>query len=226
MAYTPSKTWASGNTLLASDLMNNLDGMKEYSHSITSAGDLRAAQWVDTKHIMPGTIDAQTSITSNASGMYGGQQHSWQSLNYTFLTRWNSSRTSATARNLIIPQTYFTLQLGRPATVYYQWWLQAQTRRDGYDMHEMSYFFATDRPENWAPSGGVHKMVSQNVTRTMAGLASGNAGVNITGTRSFSGFEVVDPTAVSQFAIGLRGRSDVGQCAIFSWGVSIELFYL
>ena len=223
MAYSPSKTWVNGNTLEASELLGNFDGVKKYAHSITNVADLKASDWVDSKHIMPGSIDAQTSVTSNTSGIFGGQQHSWQTLDYTFVTRWNTTRTAGTTRNIIIPQTHFSLQLGRPATVYYQWWLQAQSRQDGYDMTEMSYFFATDS-EATVP-GGTHKMITQNVARDNL-VAAFNVGVNITGTRSFSGFEIVDPTAVVQFAIGLRGRSDVGQCAIFSWGVSIELFYL
>lgn len=227
MAYTPTKTWANGDTLNASDLLNNLDGVKKYAHNIDNAADLKASNWVDTKHIMPGTIDAKTVVTSNASGMFGGQQHSYQSLNYTFLTRWNTTRTASAPKsglsmNPYVPETHFNLQLGRPASVFYQWWLQAESRKDNYDMTEMTYFFATDAED---PLGGTHKMITQNVARDAGGAAQ-NVGVNITGVRSFSGFEIVDPTSVVQFAIGLRGRSDVGQCVILSWGVSIEVFYM
>ncbi len=97
MGYVPAKTWADGNTLTASELQGNLDGIKKFNHDVGVAS-LSATQWVDTKHIMPGVIDAQTNVTYNCSGVFGGQQQSYQSLNYTFLTRWNTTRSCVPPR--------------------------------------------------------------------------------------------------------------------------------
>ena len=220
MAYTPTKTWASGNTLTASDLQSNLDGMKDYSHSVSS-GDLKATQWADTKHIMPGVIDAQTTVTNNCSGLFGGQQHSWQTLNYTFLTRWNSTRSAATTRYLIIPETPFTVNAGRPATMFFQWWIQEQSRNDGYTDGLSFIVTESDNEKNTSP----HKFPEQSDAHRITAGTTFTTGLNVSGTRYSSGFLVEDGTATS-FGVGLRGRSENGQCAIFSWGVSIELFYL
>jgi hypothetical protein len=104
MTYTPIKTWASGNVLTGTDLNTELIGLKKFTHRIGS-GDLKNAKFVDTQHVMPGTIDAQTNVTHNCTGIFGGQQHSSQSLNYTFLTKYNSTRTSANVNNIVIPET-------------------------------------------------------------------------------------------------------------------------
>ena len=225
MAYTPSKTWVSGDVLTASDLQGNLDGVKNYSHNVVAA-DLKATQWVDTKHIMPGVIDAQTTVTNNCSGLFGGQQHSWQTLNYTFLTRWNTTRSAGTTRYLIIPETSFTIDVGKPATMFYQWWIQGQARDDGYGSAA-----ALSPTVIFASTGGAtptstHIIPEQAQAVNIVGAPVGiNVGVNISGTRYLSGFMIADGTSTS-FAVGLRGNSENGQCAIFSWGVSIELFYL
>ena len=221
MPYSPTKTWASGNTLTASDLQGNLDGIKVYVHK-PPAGDIKTAQWADTKHIMPGVIDAQTTLTHNCSGQFGGQQHSFQSLNYTFLTRWNTTRSAATTRNIIVPETAFSISLGRPASLLYQWWLQVQSRDDGY-VDGNSYFVAY---KDDATTGATHKFPEQSQAENLNSAVLFNTGVNISGTRYSSGFEVRDAVTDASFAVGLYGRSENGQCIVFSWGVSIELFYL
>jgi len=223
MAYTPTKTWASGSSLNATDLQDNLDGIKKYNQKIVGA-DLKATKWVDTKHVMPGVINAKTNVTSNCSGVYGGQQHSWQVLNYTFLTRWNSTRSAATIRNIIIPETSFTLDLGRPATLFYQFWAQAQSKDDGYT-DGLSYFFATADGGVTVPNG-TQKMTEQSQAAVVTGVGSIDVGANISGTKYFSGFLVQEPTIAAEFGVGLYGRTFNGQCAVFSWGVSIEVFYM
>ena len=218
MPYTPSKIWANGDVLNASDVQNNLDGFKTYNHSVPS-GDIKTTQWVDTKHIMPGVIDAQTTVTNNCSGMFGGQQHSWQTLNYSFLTRWNTTRSAATSRYLVVPETSFTINLGKPASMFYQWWMQVESRDDGYT-DGLSYIYAVDD----SVSNSTHIFPEQSQA-TLIGGAAFNTGVNISGVRSTTGFLTNEGTSLS-FAIGLKGRSENGQCMIMSWGISLEVFYL
>ena len=218
MPYTPSKIWANGDVLNASDVQNNLDGFKTYNHGVPS-GDIKTTQWVDTKHIMPGVIDAQTTVTNNCSGMFGGQQHSWQTLNYSFLTRWNTTGSAATTRYLIVPETSFTINLGKPASMFYQWWMQVESRDDGYT-DGLSAVYAADDSE----SNSIHYFPEQSQA-TQIGGAAFNTGVNISGVRSTTGFLTNEGTSLS-FAIGLKGKSQNGQCMIMSWGISLEVFYL
>ena len=76
MTYTPIKTWASGDVLTGDDLNTEMIGLRKYTHQIGNT-DLKNAKFVDTQHVMPGTIDAQTNVTHNCTGVFGGQQHSY-----------------------------------------------------------------------------------------------------------------------------------------------------
>jgi hypothetical protein len=222
MTYLPTKTWLTGDVLSAADLDAEFVGLRKYTHLI-GTGDLKNAQFVDTQHIMPGVIDAQTTVTNNCSGIFGGQQHSWQALNYTFLTKYNTTRTSANVNNVVIPETSFTINIGRPATVLFSWWIQEQSRYDFHNQSALNYFVGTFNDINVVPNG-IHKSVSQS-TAQIIGAATFWPGLNISATNHLSGFAVVDGTALS-FFMGLRGRSDSGQSQALSWGVNLELFYM
>jgi hypothetical protein len=222
MTYTPIKTWASGNVLTGTDLNTELIGLKKFTHRIGS-GDLKNAKFVDTQHVMPGTIDAQTNVTHNCTGIFGGQQHSSQSLNYTFLTKYNSTRTSANVNNIVIPETSFTIDIGRPASVLFSWWIQEKTIASTLTPGELNYFVGT-HSDPITPNG-THKSTGFTAADRINGSGNFVPGINISSTNYLSGFAVLETSAVS-FYMGLRGKTYNGQCQVMSWGVSLELFYM
>ena len=230
MGYTPGKIWSTGDTLTASDMQGNFDGIKKFNHDV-GLTSLQTAQWVDTKHIMPGVIDAQTNVTYNCSGVFGGQQQSYQSLNYTFLTRWNTTRSSASLENLIVPETSFTLQLRRPATVFFQWWINTKSRYDGNARGMTTVGVFKDKPVPDASMTnaqvGYENYIPSQTQATKINLAGNfDTGVYISGVKYNTGFAMLEGAQSIPFAIGLQGRSYNGQCEILSWGISAEVFYI
>lgn len=228
MPYAPTKTWASGDTLTAADLQSNLDGFKKFNHNITPTS-MYSLQWVDTKHIMPGVIDAQTNITNNCSGIFGGQQHSYQSLNYTFVTRWNTTRGSNTDSYIIVPETSFTLEMRRPANVFFQYWMTTKSRTDGY-LNGYSFIQPFHDNPKTASATSTHSHPSKVMEQVAAAPTGGGAafatGVYISGVKYISGFSMYEGTKSVPFHIGVKGKSDNGQCEILSWGISAEVFYI
>lgn len=225
MTYTPIKTWSSGDVLTGDDLNTEFIGLRKYTHSIGS-GDLKNAQFIDTQHVMPGTIDAQTNVTHNCTGMFGGQQHSYQSLNYTFLTKYNTTRTSANVNNIVVPETSFTINIGRASTALFSWWIQEQSPHPnvtGVPTGELNYYIGTYN--NIVVPNGTHKSLVQTRAKKISAASHFEAGINISGTSYMSGFAVVDGSAIN-FFMGLRGRTECFQSQVLSWGVCLELFYM
>lgn len=229
MAFTPTKTWASGNTLNAADVTANLDDLKEYARHI-EAGALRvSAGWADTRHFMEGQYDATTNMTSMVSGVYGGQNSGGLFSRATFVSRWNTTRGNSLPVNqkVLVPQTCFTLELHRPATVFFQWWMQVQTKKNYTNpvgTKRSRFYFAV-----------VDTILGQGMTTQDATLqecpgmkSSGQSGqVLLDGTFNSNGHYLTK--AKSQqvpFGIGIAGRSNADMGHVLAWGISVEAFYL
>ena len=223
MTYTPIKTWSTGDVLTGDDLNNELIGLKKYTHKIGNT-DLKNAQFVDTQHIMPGTIDAQTNVTHNCTGMFGGQSNSYQSLNYTFVTKFNSVRSSGGSNNVFIPETAFTINIGRPATALFSWWIQEKT--DTFSGTNLNNFFvgANTKTPGIIPNG-THVSTSRSNAQNISTSASVVYGDLLDGTNYLSGFTTLEGSTIN-FFLGLIGRATSHKSQVMSWGVCLELFYM
>ena len=227
MAFTPTKTWASGNTLNAEDVSANLDDMKEYARHI-EAGALRvSAGWADTRHFMEGQYDATTNMTKMVSGVYGGQNSGGLFSRATFVSRWNTRRASSSTQVVLVPQTCFTLELHRPATVFFQWWMQVQTKKNYTtplgSMRSRFYFAVVD------------SVLGQGMTTQAATLQqcpgmpnTGSSGqVLLAGTFNSNGHYLTKAkTQQVPFGIGIAGSSNADMGHVLAWGISVEAFYL
>jgi hypothetical protein len=224
MTYTPIKTWSTGDVLTGDDLDRELSNLKSYTHQIGST-DLKNVKFVDTQHIMPGTIDAQTNVTHNCTGIFGGQQHSYQSLNYTFLTKYNTVRTSFNSNNVVIPETTFTVNIGRNATVFFSWWIQEQSRQSTTPPVAKKNYFVGVHNITAIPNG-THVSMGDTQSKTISTNVPFSAGNNISATNYLTGFTVLDGTSGLNFFMGLRGRTENNHSQVLSWGVCLELFYM
>mgnify|MGYP003131532386 FL=1 len=224
MTYTPIKTWSTGDVLTGDDLNNELIGLKKYTHKIGTT-DLKNAQFVDTQHIMPGTIDAQTNVTHNCTGMFGGQSHSYQSLNYTFVTKFNSNQTTNTLHNVFVPETAFTINIGRPATTLFSWWIQEKTNSVYSEANKNNFYVAAFTEQPGILPNGTH------ISTTGSGgeeIGTGNSiafGDLLDSTNYLSGFTIKEGSTIN-FFLGLTGRSTARRSQVMSWGVCLELFYM
>tara|TARA_R100000655_G_scaffold46517_4_gene83473 strand:- start:1138 stop:1812 length:675 start_codon:yes stop_codon:yes gene_type:complete len=224
MTYTPIKTWSTGDVLTGDDLNNELIGLKKYTHLVGST-DLKGTQFVDTQHIMPGTIDAQTNVTHNCTGIFGGQNHSYQSLNYTFVTKFNSNRSADTPNNVFIPETAFTINIGRPATALFSWWIQEKTDLVLSGSNTNNYFVGANTKTPGVIPNGTHISTSASGGETIATGASIAYGDLLDGTNYLSGFTTLEGSTIN-FFLGLTGRATSYRSQVMSWGVCLELFYM
>ena len=140
MAITFPKTWSTGETLTASDTKDNLDAMRDKAQKLSAADINTSSAWITTAHIMQGRYNSVTNITSNVSGVFGGKNNGGTFQNTSYITRWMSPAAySGTSQTKIVPMTCIQIDIVRPATLLFQWWINHQSPKDG-DGTDTRYF--------------------------------------------------------------------------------------
>lgn len=219
MAITFPKTWSTGETLTASDTKNNLDAMRDKAQKLTSADINTSSSWITTAHIMQGRYDSVTNITNNVSGVFGGRTNGGTFQNTSYVTRWMSpSSYSGTNNNRIIPLSNIQLNIARPATIFFQWWMSHQSPEDGDGTDGQTRFFCYEN------NLGVGNTTLHYVPEQ---LASSTANVVVDGSFLTNGHNLFDVSAgVLNYGIGLNAFTTAGKCQQVAWSVAIECFYM
>jgi hypothetical protein len=219
MAITFPKTWSSGETLTASDTKNNLDAMRDKAQKLVAADINTSSAWITTAHIMDGRYDSVTNITNNVSGVFGGRNNGGTFQNTSYITRWMSPAAySGTGQTKIVPMTCIQLDIVRPATVFFQWWVNHQSPKDGDGTDGQTQFFCYENTLTTVSS--VKHFVPEQ-------LAASTANMLIDGSFLTNGHNLFDvSTGTLNYGIGLSGFSTAGKCQQIAWGVAIECFYM
>jgi hypothetical protein len=229
MAISFPKTWSSGEVVTASDMKSNLDAMKNKQQKLASSDIDTAAAWVQTPHIMQGRYDSVTNITNNVSGVFGGRNNggTWQRTSY--VTRWMMPATFNIHAPQFVPLTCIEVDLTAGHTVFFQWWINHQSPRDGLAAAgETQFYVYKDAPNSInnerhsVPEQPVHAWVDSSgnpLNVSTPALVDGTFNTN--GHILFSsGSEKLN------YGIGLNAWSSAGKCQQVSWGISIEVFYM
>ena len=221
MAITFPKTWSTGETLDAVDAKNNLDAMRDKAQKLV-AGDVNTSSaWITTSHLMQGSYNSVTNITNNVSGVFGGRNNggTWQ--NTSYVTRWMMPATFNANATQFVPLSCIQLDITHPQTIFFQWWMNHQSPRDGDGTDGETRFYAYKN--NITLVGMNHRIPEQLAGAT--GFTS--SPVLVDGSFITNGhilFESGDE--ILNFGIGLAAWSSAGKCQQVAWGISIECFYM
>tara|TARA_R110002051_G_scaffold3157_3_gene17044 strand:+ start:11847 stop:12503 length:657 start_codon:yes stop_codon:yes gene_type:complete len=218
MSISFPKTWSSGEVLTASDTKGNLDAMKNKAQKL-SAGDVvpPTAAWMTTAHIMQGRYDSVTNITNNVSGVFGGRNNAGTWQNTSYVTRWMMpSGYSSATKSVSVPLTCIQVDIVRPATVMFQWWINHQSPKDGDGTDGSTQFYCYENTLNSLST--VHHAVPEQ-------LSTNNALID--GSFLTNGHNLFDMSSgILNYGIGLTAFSTAGKCQQVAWGISIEVFYM
>ncbi len=224
MAISFPKTWSSGEVVTASDMKSNLDAIKNKQQKLASSDIDTAAAWVQTPHIMQGRYDSVTNITNNVSGVFGGRNNggTWQRTSY--VTRWMMPEVFNVNAPQFVPLSCIEVDLTAGHTVFFQWWMNHQSPRDGLAAAGQTQFFVyADSPENL--TGRAHYVPEQPVHGWSPGSQDSPALVD--GTYITNGHHLFSSGSEKlNYGIGLNAWSSAGKCQQVSWGISIEVFYM
>ena len=223
MSISFPKTWSSGETLTASDTKNNLDAMRDKAQKMVAADVNTSSAWINTSHIMQGRYDAVTNITNNVSGVFGGRNNggTWQ--NTSYVTRWMMPTTFNANATQFVPLSCIQLDITHPQTIFFQWWMNHQSPRDGDGTDGETRFYAY---KNNITTVGMNHRVPEQLVHSFSG-SNNDTPVLLDGTFITNGhilFESADE--ILNFGIGLAAWSSAGKCQQVAWGISIECFYM
>lgn len=219
MAISFPKTWSSGEVLTASDTKNNLDAMRDKAQKLVSADINTSSAWINTSHIMSGRYDSITNISNNVSGVFGGRVNGGTFQNTSYVTRWMSpAGYSGSTKTSFIPLSCIQIDIVRPATIFFQWWMNHQSPKDGTGSAAETRFFCYEN--NLITVGNTAHYVPQQVSTSTASML-------IDGSFLTNGHNLLDvnPGALN-YGIGLSAFTTAGKCQQIAWGVAIECFYM
>lgn len=237
MAYTKPNTFTGGQTLDAADLKGNDDALKVYLHEGVAAGDLLTTPWIETRHIQPPVVDAISSVQHGVTGFQGSQWDGGALVRCQFGTGFlTGKRYDANLGNIaVIPQTTFGLELRKPATIIFHWWMESENGPDTgtRSATQDAYLYVTEYNSSGLLAGtGIKSTTSQYMSESVNNWKGWQVNPPagplepyvMQGYGNSAGVKVF--TASSAIAVGLCHITNIDRCAIFNWGVAIEVYYL
>lgn len=239
MSYTPPNVFADGTPLLAADVKENDDALRVYLHEGVVAGDLLNTAWVQTRHVQAPVIDAFSGVQHGVTGFQGSQWDGGALVRCQFGSAFlTGKRYGATVEDNweVVPQTAFTLDLRRTATVIFHWWMESMNGPDNgpRSLGADAYMWVTEYTAGGLLAGtGVKSVVptyAEEVVNNHLGWTANNppAGpetpYSILGYGNMSGVKVFSGT--NKLAVGLAHLSTIDRSAIINWGIALEVYYL
>ena len=247
MAFTPSKVWAPGDILEASDLQGNLDELKVYNHAIETAAFNALTPWAGPQQIMQGVYEATPNRLHLASGVFTGHVVSDGTGQYTYATGYTTG-TLGDDKWTYLPRTARTLELRKGSTIFCRYWATAVTQDNDannafpfpvvpgsptYGYADVALFM-----KNISPTSSFANVIQKSRSRSLLedvldddDCLGGAGDMPDYDGKSFnrhflSGFEMVDVPDTGEYSIGLVYNSDTAKSQVISWGLSVEAFYL
>ena len=115
MSFSPPTTFSDGTVVTSANLEGNFEALRVYLHGGVVAGDVQAAQWIDTRHIQPPSYEPFSGVQHGVTGHQGGNDSGLVRL--TFCTKYltGGGREDSQAFEPI-PGTAITLDCRRACT--------------------------------------------------------------------------------------------------------------
>jgi len=237
MAFTPTKVWADGNTLLATDLKGNLDDLKVYTHAIEGTAFNGVTAWADTQHLMGGSFEGIPNRYHMMSGIWSGYVSNSGDGQYTYATAYDTGATGD-SNFQFLPRAQLTHEVRKPCTFFVQWWAGASTRDNepGSASQGNASFWVYKKQRD---DPGVAVNISRaSISRSREEVGPSTSDMIRPGAgedpdsipkRSvrypLNGFFAFDSTEVGAYNVGVVYYSTTAKTQVFSWGVTAECFY-
>ena len=238
MSFSPPNTFSDGTVCTSAALEGNYQALRVYLHGGIVAGDVEAAQWIDTRHIQPPSFEPYSAVQHGVSGHQGGNDSGMVRL--TFCTKYLSGqgRSSSQAFHLI-PGTAITIDARRACTAVYHYWWEVEAGPD--ESTGGGQVTDTDRQVWIAPYVGkvstaytAYRGHAQEVAnmQSMANMWRMSPPLGpvipytLAGSYQSRDGVLVHSAINGRSTFGLASHSQIDRAAVVNWGVAIETFYL
>lgn len=237
MAFTPTKVWALGDTMVDTELQGNLDELKVYAHDIESSAFNSSVPWADAQHLMRGSYEAIPNRYHMMSGIWTGYISNSGDGQYTYATIYDTSLVGDNVYQQL-PRASLTAEVRKPATLFVQWWAGCSTRDNNPGVAPINQgsakFWMYKRDLDDATLG----VSRPSICRSLEETGVTDADVILNGANDTEGsipkrsvrypmgaFHLFDSTEVGEYSVGVAYDSTTAKTQVFSWGVSLECFY-
>ena len=237
MAFTPTKVWAPGDTLLSGDIQGNLDDLKVYTHNIEASAFNGLVAWADSSHLMRGLYEGIPNRYHMMSGIWTGYISNSGDGQYTYATAYDTGLLGDDNHQLL-PRASLTVEVRKPATLFVQWWAGCSTRDNAPGASPVNQgaarFWMYKRDLNTTTLGVSRPSICRSAEETAPATgnmvrASATVSSNSIPKRSvrypMAAFNLFDSTEVGDYSVGVAYYSTTAKTQVFSWGVSLECFY-
>ena len=236
MSFSPPTTFSDGTVVTSANLEGNFEALRVYLHGGVVAGDVQAAQWIDTRHIQPPSYEPFSGVQHGVTGHQGGNDSGLVRL--TFCTKYltGGGREDSQAFEPI-PGTAITLDCRRACTAVFHFWFEMEC---GPDESTGAGQVSKELRQVWvAPYvDTVESAFSQYRAHAQEGLNQQGTGWKITqpigaavpypaaGAYQSRDGVLLHTAPNGRFTFGLASHSQIDRVAVVNWGVAVETFYL
>ena len=217
MPYAPTTTWVATDTIEASLLDADLEGIKDFLQKLPSNA-MSATAWVDTNHIMKGYYNPTLNLATFVSGVYGGKTYNGGGTDSTYATMYNTDRLGSNPPYVQMPKTAMTFELTSDCTILFQYWMCPITYDDlDATLNEYNDIFI------WAGSGFTAPLTSTRC-RSIEEDSVTAAFPEHESRRFCAGARLVTGLSAGSYSIGLASRGNAAKTRAVAWGISAQLF--
>ena len=239
MAYTPPNSFTNNTPFVASAVKANDDALKIYLHEGIVGADLLNSAWVETRHVQAPVIDAFSGVQHGITGYQGAQWDGGTTVRAQFGSAFLTGKrygANTTDNWEVVPQTCFSLDLRRQATVIFHWWMESVNGPDNGErtLGNDAYMWVTEYTAGGLLAGtGIKSVIptySLEVVNSDRSFSStyppggANFPYSLLGYGNMSGVKVF--TTTDRLAVGLAHLSTIDRSAIINWGIALEVYYL
>tara|TARA_R110002012_G_scaffold27653_1_gene88223 strand:+ start:5989 stop:6639 length:651 start_codon:yes stop_codon:yes gene_type:complete len=215
MPYIPPKYFAGATTIVANDIQENLDGLRDYVSGNVRSTDLKTTNWAGPRHIMRGRLDPIANQYKLVSGVLAGRTSE------TNETSWISKSTTGSAGGSnpsfsYYPNSAITFELEQDAHVIMTFYA-SPVHPVGSSENTYLYIYV---------DGTDQITMTRNTSRSEEpplGGATGYSGEH-QARNNFAGYHMLT-LSKGTHALTLKGYSDSIYTFLCNWGVSLEAYY-
>lgn len=215
MPYIPPKYFAGATTIVATDVQENLDALRNYVSGDIRASDLSPTNWAGPRNIMRGRYDPIVNQYKLTSGVIASRNSE------TNETSWISRATTGSVGGTTpsfscFPNSAISFYLEQDAHVIMQFYASPVNPLGTTD--ETKLFIYVDDTDRIA--------MSRNTIRSEVpafGSAFGYSGEH-QARNNFGGY-LMRTLSAGQHSMSLKGTSTSSYTFLCNWGVSLEAYY-
>jgi hypothetical protein len=215
MPYLPTKFFTGATTIVAEDVQENIDELRDYISGGLRATDFQTTSWAGPRHIMRGRYDPIVNSHRFTSGVNAGRNSEPNEMSWVNKGSTDAAGGSSPSYNYL-PNSAVTFHLEASAHVILQFYASPVCPLWGASKRSRIYLALDD----------TRILMTRNTIRSESpafGPTVAYPGEHQS-RNNFAGFHMATLSAGTH-SLSLTGYTDSSNTFFCNWGVSVEAYY-